>query len=112
MKIVTFCYPSVVILNIITTCKEMFVILNGHFQACATVVKFISQQHEIIRDSTDGKNVEGVLLELGTRLHRILYDHLYQFQYNSLGKFYLSLFARKLWTSQLGWTQLDLVPRL
>ena len=41
----------------------------------------------MIRDSLDGKNVEAVLLELGTRLHRILYDHLYQFQYNSLGMY-------------------------
>lgn len=53
--------------------------------ACAGVVKFIAHQHHLIRDSLDGKNVEGVLLELGTRLHKILYDHLYQFQYNSLG---------------------------
>ena len=59
-------------------------------QACAGVVKFIAHQHHLIRDSLDGKNVEGVLLELGTRLHKILYDHLYQFQYNSLGMYHNS----------------------
>ncbi|CAC5396756.1 EXOC5 [Mytilus coruscus] len=32
----------------------------------------------------NGKNVEVVLTELGTRLHRVIFDHLQQFQYNSL----------------------------
>ncbi|KAL4237391.1 Exocyst complex component 5 [Mactra antiquata] len=53
--------------------------------ACAKVVKFLTKQHQSIRDNLDGKNVEALLLELGTRLHRILYDHLCQFTYNSLG---------------------------
>ncbi|WAR03182.1 EXOC5-like protein [Mya arenaria] len=53
--------------------------------ASAKVVRFLSGQHSMIRDNMDGKNVEIVLLELGTRLHRIIYDHLTQFSYNSLG---------------------------
>lgn len=53
--------------------------------ACAKVVKFVSVQHRTIQDNLDGKNVEAVFLELGTRLHRLLYDHLCQFTYNSLG---------------------------
>ncbi|XP_052273620.1 exocyst complex component 5-like isoform X2 [Dreissena polymorpha] len=54
-------------------------------QASAKVVKFVTQQHQTVRNNMDGKNVEAVLLELGTRLHRIIYDHLCQFTYNSLG---------------------------
>ena len=38
-----------------------------------------------IRESLDGKNIEIVLTELGVRLHRVIYDHLQQFTYNSSG---------------------------
>ncbi len=38
-----------------------------------------------IRESLDGKNIEFVLTELGVRLHRVIYDHLQQFTYNSSG---------------------------
>jgi hypothetical protein len=40
---------------------------------------------ERIRDSLDGKNVEALMMEFGTRFHRIIYEHLQQFQYNSAG---------------------------
>jgi hypothetical protein len=40
-----------------------------------------------MKDSMDGKNAEAVLLELGTRLHRVIYEHVLQFQYSSIGKF-------------------------
>lgn len=53
--------------------------------ACVKVVKFINQNVEKIRDSLDGKNVEAVLMELGTRFHRTIYEHLQQFQYSSVG---------------------------
>jgi len=56
------------------------------FQASAKVVKFLNHQHQSIKDNMDGKNVEAVLLELGIRLHRIIYDHLCTFTYNCLGK--------------------------
>lgn len=36
-------------------------------------------------DTLDGKNIECVLLELGIRLHRVIYEHLMQFSYNSAG---------------------------
>ena len=55
------------------------------FQAAKKVVQFVSSQHRVIQTNMDGKNVEAVLLELGTRLHRTIYDHLTQFTYNSLG---------------------------
>lgn len=53
--------------------------------ACSKVVKFIYGIHKNIRDSLDGKNIDVVLSELGVRLHRVLFEHLQQFQYNSLG---------------------------
>lgn len=39
-----------------------------------------------IRDGLDGKNVEATLMELGTRFHRLIFEHFQQFQYNSIGK--------------------------
>ena len=40
---------------------------------------------EKIRDSLDGKNVETVLKELGIRYHRLIYEHLLQYQISSVG---------------------------
>lgn len=53
--------------------------------ACRKVLQFVNSQVEKIRDSLDGKNVEAVLLELGTRFHRVIFEHLQQFQYSSVG---------------------------
>lgn len=53
--------------------------------ACLTVVQYTSSMAERIRESLDGKNLETVMLELGTRFHRVIYEHLQQFQYNSSG---------------------------
>ncbi|XP_075222346.1 exocyst complex component Sec10 isoform X2 [Lycorma delicatula] len=53
--------------------------------ACSAVVQYMSSVISRIRDSLDGKNVEGVMMELGTRFHRVIYEHLQQFQYNSSG---------------------------
>jgi hypothetical protein len=50
--------------------------LNTSSPACLRVVKFVNWQVDRIRDSMDGKNLEMVLLELGLRLHRVIYDHL------------------------------------
>lgn len=54
-------------------------------QACAKVCKFMNAQVENIRQYLDGKNVDAVLTELGTRFHRVIYEHLQQFQYSSTG---------------------------
>lgn len=54
-------------------------------QACVAVVQFVSKMVIRIRDSLDGKNVESLMLELGSRFHRVIYEHLQQFQYNSSG---------------------------
>lgn len=53
--------------------------------ACLRAVKFINHQTTKIRETLDGKNIESVLMELGTRLHRVIYEHLTQFQFNSSG---------------------------
>ncbi|EFX84728.1 hypothetical protein DAPPUDRAFT_238631 [Daphnia pulex] len=53
--------------------------------ACIKVCRFVSVQTERIRNSLDGKNQEAVLNELGTRFHRVIYEHFHQFQYNSMG---------------------------
>ena len=54
-------------------------------QACGKVVKYLSGQVDTIRFCLDGKNVDAVLMEIGMRFHRVVYDHLLQFQYNSMG---------------------------
>lgn len=65
------------------------VIVKEATPACTKVVKFLKLCAEKIRDCLDGKNVELTLLELGTRFHRVVYEHLQQFQYNSLGAVYV-----------------------
>lgn len=53
--------------------------------ACAKTCDFINSQLSFIQESLDGKNLESVLTEFGTRIHRQLYEHLQQFQYTSIG---------------------------
>ena len=45
----------------------------------------MNSQLGVIRFGLDGKNIEVVLTEFGIRFHRVVYDHLMQFQYNSFG---------------------------
>ena len=58
--------------------------LNTTSSACLRVVKFVNYQVDRIRGSMDGKNLEMVLLELGLRLHRVIYDHLQVCKYTTL----------------------------
>ena len=58
-------------------------------QACAKTCDFVHSQLTSIQGSLDGKNLESVLTEFGTRFHRQLFEHLQQFQYTSIGKHYL-----------------------
>ncbi|XP_047002914.1 exocyst complex component 5 [Schistocerca americana] len=53
--------------------------------ACLAVVQYMGAMVERIRDSLDGKNVESLMFELGTRFHRVIYEHLQQFQFNTAG---------------------------
>lgn len=54
-------------------------------QACSQAVGYISKCCQVMRLSLDGKNLEIVLMELGVRLHRVLYEHIQQFIINELG---------------------------
>lgn len=49
------------------------------------VVQYISSTIKRIQSCLDGKNAESVMLELGIRLHRVIFEHLQQFQFNSIG---------------------------
>ncbi|XP_045120957.1 exocyst complex component 5-like isoform X1 [Portunus trituberculatus] len=53
--------------------------------ACQRVVRYINLVVERIRDSLDGHNLESVLLELGLRFHRTIFDHLMKFEYSATG---------------------------
>ena len=53
--------------------------------ACLVVVQYVTGMIRHIRDRLDGKNVDNVMTELGTRFHRVIYEHLQQFQFNSAG---------------------------
>jgi len=53
--------------------------------ACEKVIRFLNVQVEKMRDSMDGKNIESILTELGTRLHRVIYEHILRFEYSSVG---------------------------
>lgn len=59
-----------------------------HSQACATVVAYIQSTIIFVKEQKtqlDGKNLEALLREFGFRLHRIIHDHLLQYQYDSIG---------------------------
>ena len=75
--------------------KSLCIIL--YLQACAKTCDFVCSQLTSIQDSLDGKNLESVLTEFGTRFHRQLFEHLQQFQYTSIGKHYLFYRLVPLW---------------
>ncbi|EEC06847.1 sec10, putative [Ixodes scapularis] len=50
------------------------------------VVKYLTKCIDKIRDSLDGTNVDAVLLELGMRFHRTIYEHIQTFQYSTVGE--------------------------
>jgi recyclin-1 len=53
--------------------------------ACEKVVKYVNSQLQVIHYGLDGKNVDSVLTEFGIRFHRVVYEHILTFQYNSIG---------------------------
>ncbi|KOC59711.1 Exocyst complex component 5 [Habropoda laboriosa] len=53
--------------------------------ACLTVVQYVTGMIRHIRNTLDGKNLNNVLTEIGVRFHKVIYDHLQQFQFNSAG---------------------------
>ncbi|KAM8921624.1 exocyst complex component 5 [Pelodytes ibericus] len=60
-------------------------VLIQYTTACVKVCLYVRKQVEKIRNSMDGKNVDTVLMELGVRFHRLIYEHLQQFSYSSMG---------------------------
>ncbi|KAF2882433.1 hypothetical protein ILUMI_23752 [Ignelater luminosus] len=53
--------------------------------ACKAVGQYIKNIINQIQSNMDGNNVSALLQELGIRLHRVIYDHMLQFQYNTAG---------------------------
>lgn len=46
---------------------------------------YVGKCCQVLRLSLDGKNLEVVLMELGVRLHRVIFEHVQQFIINELG---------------------------
>lgn len=65
-------------------------LFDFYFQAAMSVTKFLQAQVKEIQTRLDGKNVDIVLSTLGQRFHRLTYEHLTQFSYNFMGKFFFS----------------------
>lgn len=53
--------------------------------ACLTVVQTINPILKQIQTCVDGENLSSIMMEFGVRLHRVIFEHLQQFQYNSAG---------------------------
>ncbi|XP_057316582.1 exocyst complex component 5-like [Hydractinia symbiolongicarpus] len=53
--------------------------------ACTKCCRYMKSALPELRNSLDGKNLEVVLTEFGTRFHRLLLDHLYQYTFSDVG---------------------------
>lgn len=53
--------------------------------ACLNVVQHINPIIGQIKKCVDGDNLTGIMSEFGVRFHRVIFDHLHQFQYNTAG---------------------------
>ncbi|MCP9260594.1 Exocyst complex component 5 [Dirofilaria immitis] len=71
--------------------------------ACALVVKYLSSEVQVIRDSLDGNNLTTLMLELGRRFYKVLLTHIYQFTYNSQGAMLLLCDINEYRKCVLGW---------
>uniref|UniRef100_A0A8D2KBX3 Exocyst complex component 5 n=1 Tax=Urocitellus parryii TaxID=9999 RepID=A0A8D2KBX3_UROPR len=60
-------------------------VLIQYTNACVKVCTYVRKQVEKIKNSMDGKNVDTVLMELGVRFHRLIYEHLQQYSYSCMG---------------------------
>ncbi|KAG8511726.1 Exocyst complex component 5, partial [Galemys pyrenaicus] len=60
-------------------------VLIQYTNACVKVCAYVRKQVEKIKNSMDGKNVDTVLMELGVRFHRLVYEHLQQYSYSCMG---------------------------
>ena len=73
--------------------SEMNEISNQCTSACSKTIKIIEFQIARINMCLDGRNVKSALKELGIKFHRCIYDHIFSFQYNELG-YYFILFLK------------------
>lgn len=64
---------------------HIFIYFNFYLQACLKVVKFINYYRSRIIESLDGKNQEAILSDLGVKIHRTIFEHFQQFQFNIVG---------------------------
>ncbi|XP_047994630.1 exocyst complex component 5 isoform X2 [Leguminivora glycinivorella] len=53
--------------------------------ACQSVVSYLNTVMEKIHSGLEGENLQAVTLELAIRLHRVIYEHLQNFQFNFAG---------------------------
>ncbi|XP_061384431.1 exocyst complex component 5 [Danaus plexippus] len=53
--------------------------------ACLTVVSYLNTVLDKLHTQLSDENLSAVSLELAVRLHRVIYDHLQNFQFNSAG---------------------------
>ncbi|VVD01551.1 unnamed protein product [Leptidea sinapis] len=53
--------------------------------ACTAVVSYLNSLMDKIHANLEGDNLNSVTLELAVRLHRVIYEHLQNFQFNSAG---------------------------
>ncbi|XP_045537856.1 exocyst complex component 5 [Papilio machaon] len=53
--------------------------------ACLAVVSYLNSVMDKVYTNLEGDNLDAVSLELAVRLHRVIYEHLQNFQFNSAG---------------------------
>ncbi|XP_063895855.1 exocyst complex component 5 isoform X1 [Helicoverpa armigera] len=53
--------------------------------ACLAVVSYLNNVMDKIHGGLEGDNLQAVTLELAVRLHRVIYEHLHNYQFNSAG---------------------------
>lgn len=64
---------------------EMEMVDTLNTPACLSVVQYVSSMINYIKNKLDSKSLENIMFELGIRFHRVIYEHLQQYQYNSAG---------------------------
>lgn len=59
---------------------------NKCTNACSKAIKIVENQTGKINMCLDGRNINVALKEFGVKFHRCIYDHLFRFEYNEIGK--------------------------
>ena len=53
--------------------------------ACRKVVDYLGRCISQMKSSLDGENIDIILSEFGCKFHALIFEHLQQFQYSSMG---------------------------